>query len=74
MLIQGVAWDKLVMQGFLMVYHDPPTRDLIFLWKIKSGKNCIELNRIASRKNCIASVYVYTCAKERDESLCKMVT
>ena len=30
-LIQWVAWDKLVMQSFLVVYREYPTRDLIFL-------------------------------------------
>ena len=26
-----VAWDKIVMQSFLVVYREYPTRDLIFL-------------------------------------------
>ena len=42
MFIQfSVAWDKLVMQCFLVVYHEYPTRDLIFLCIHTRQKACV---------------------------------
>ena len=41
MLVQLVAWDKLVMQSFLMIYREYPTRDLIFLCIHTHLKACV---------------------------------
>ena len=38
---KGLIWDKLVMQGFLVVYRAYPTRDLIFLYTHFPKARCV---------------------------------
>ena len=67
-----VAGDKLVMQCFLMVYHEYPTCELIILCiHMYSPKSlvCIlrgkkshlwDISRYSTRKHCIPSIYIAT--------------